>query len=209
MKTAKYARGDLVESNELHDGTWCHVGTRAALIASGIVGDRPFPGDAQATGKRGERFVDPDGRKCVISKGSAPRHAAPTFRVSVYPTRVEIAEHEAERRRQVDAERTTEAQEKLELLRPEVFRESLIRWVRIVMREVGDGNTVWANMAGRNAATLRLDGMEAEALLAMLRQIEARIGAARIVPCTSHGGAATRASHLRVAWSSPAMEGSR
>lgn len=192
-----------------------YVGTREELIAAGVVDDRLFPGEAGAIGKRGERFVDVSGRRCVISRRKTPRHRPPTFQVSIYmlpPERDQLRAERDKERKAAEAAlavHAAEAQKEkarrtAELLSPDEYRRALNSWMNCLLTAVGEGNRTYASMAGESAATVHLDGAEAEPILEMLRQVKARIAAAHIVSCTANVATDARPGHLRVAWSAPA-----
>jgi hypothetical protein len=194
-----------VERRESYGGSWYYIGTRADLIASGVVNaGAPFPGDALATGTRGERFVDAIGRKCRIGKWKQPRHSPPTFRVVVRPTSVEVAAHQAERKAEWEVTRAAEDREKrareAELLSPESYRQWLDDRVDSLVWDVTNGNATFARVADQASATQRVYGVDAQALLAMLNQLRARISAARIVSCVATAPAQSRPArpHLRL-----------
>lgn len=92
-----------------------YVGTRADLIATGVVSsDRPLPGEDGSTGRRGERFIDANGRRCVVSKWAHPRHLPQTFCVRVYRTPAELAAIEAERQTKERDRHAAEARKRQE-----------------------------------------------------------------------------------------------
>lgn len=194
-----------------YDHHW-YVGTREELIAAGVVDDRPFPGEVGATGKRGERFVDASGRRCRVCKESTPRHKSPTFRLSIYmlPSEREQAraDHDEERKSAEALKADEDEAERKIMLTPKIFQRTFLNAVDSLLNMVGNGNATYASMAGENTPTLRIDSVEAEAILVMLRQVKARLKAARIVPCIVGVATEARPSHLRVAWSAPAAHGS-
>ena len=105
---------------------------------------------------------------------------------TVYRLPAELAEwkakEEEERSATAAAAARKAADRRTDDLSQVTFREDLTTWIGCLINLVGNGNWTRAQMHGMDTATVRIEGVETEALLQSLRQIRARLQGACIVP---------------------------